>query len=725
LITIIVPTFNEEGNINALVTRIAAAFENSLNPYTIFFVDDRSTDGTIREIRRLAPHYSIKFTVKPKTIPRGKAYSLLLAFDLFTSEYIGMIDADLQYPPEALPAMMERLDEGADIVVGERVDKQTSFMRKSASDTFNYIFVNKLHDLKIDSQSGLKVFKKEVIESITVKPTAWTFDLEFLLRAKHTGFVIESYPIVFAPRTAGKTKISLFKASYEIGKNALQLKSSLSAITPFRKSEVEKYGVGFHHKGKRFVPHTSLHYSESAVFSVTAVQKVIGLLLLATIIIGLFFALKTSMIVIIAILTFLYFADLLFNFYLIYHGLAKEPEIRISKDVIAALPHREWPMYTIFCPLYKEWEVLPQFIYAMSRIDYPKDRLQVMLLLEENDPETVQKAREFNLPSYFDIVVVPDSKPKTKPKACNYGLLKAQGEYIVIYDAEDAPNPLQLKQAVLAFESVPDTVKCIQAKLNYYNPRQNLLTRFFTAEYSLWFDLILPGLQSFNTLIPLGGTSNHFRKRDLVEMNGWDAFNVTEDCDLGIRLAKRGFTTAIMDSITLEEANSDFKNWIWQRSRWIKGYMQSYLVHMRNPYHFIQNNKKMHLIALQINVGAKILSLFINPFMWIVTIVYFAARATVGPTIEELFPPVILYMAVTSLLVGNFMYLYAYMLGCAKRKHYGIIKFSFLIPFYWLMMSISAWVALYQMIVAPHSWAKTKHGLHLKQIQPVPHQAAI
>ncbi len=705
--------------------RIAAAFEHSLNPYSIFFVDDRSTDGTIREIRKLTIQFPIKFTVKPKTIPRGKAYSLLLAFDLVNSDYIAMIDADLQYPPEALPAMMERLDSGADIVVGERVDKQTSLIRKVASNAFHYVFVNKLHDLKIDSQSGLKVFKKEVIEEITVKPTAWTFDLEFLLRAKQTGFIIESFPIVFSPRTAGKTKISLFKASYEIGKNALQLKSSLSAITPFRASETEKYGIGFHHKGKRFVPHTSLHHSESAVFSVTMMQKLIFIVLTASITIGLFLALKTTLIVIIAILTFFYFADLLFNFYLIYHGLAKQPEIRISKEVIAQLPAREWPLYTVFCPLYKEWEVLPQFIYAMSRMDYPPDRLQVMLLLEENDPETVEKAREFNLPSYFDIVVVPDSKPKTKPKACNYGLLKAKGEYIVIYDAEDAPNTLQLKQAVLAFESVPESVKCIQAKLNYYNPKQNLLTRLFTAEYSLWFDLILPGLQSFNTLIPLGGTSNHFRRRDLLEMNGWDAFNVTEDCDLGIRLAKRGFTTAIMDSLTLEEANSDFKNWIWQRSRWIKGYMQSYLVHMRDPYLFVRNKKKMHLMALQINVGAKILSLFINPFMWVVTIIYFAARSVVGPTIESLFPPIILYMAVTSLLVGNFMYLYAYMLGCAKRKHYGIIKYSFLIPFYWLMMSISAWVALYQMIVAPHSWAKTKHGLHLKQLQPVAKQAVI
>src|SRR6185436_4286234 len=153
---------------------------------------------------------------------------------------------------------------------------------------------------------------------------------------------------------------------------------------------------------------------------------------------------------------------------------------------------------------------------------------------------------------------------------CNYGLHFAKGEYLVIYDAEDIPDPLQLKKAFLAFQKLPSNVACLQAKLNYFNSDQNLLTRFFTAEYSLWFDVILTGLQSIETTIPLGGTSNHFKTKILKQLKGWDPFNVTEDCDLGVRLFKQGYKTAIIESTTLEEANSNTKNWIRQRSRWIK-----------------------------------------------------------------------------------------------------------------------------------------------------------
>jgi cellulose synthase/poly-beta-1,6-N-acetylglucosamine synthase-like glycosyltransferase len=277
------------------------------------------------------------------------------------------------------------------------------------------------------------------------------------------------------------------------------------------------------------------------------------------------------------------------------------------------------------------------------------------------------------------------------------------------------PDPKQLKKAVLAFQKMGEKTVCIQAKLNFYNPHQNLLTRAFTAEYSLWFDLVLTGLQSINAPIPLGGTSNHFRLKDIRHLKGWDSFNVTEDCDLGIRIAKKGLKTALLDSTTLEEANSGKRNWLWQRSRWIKGYMQTYLVHMRNPIEFMKNWRTPHLITFQLVVGGKVLSMFINPLMWAITISYFALRMIVGSFIESFFPGIILYMGIFSLLVGNFLYAYYYMIGCAKHGHHELVKYVFLVPFYWLGMSVAAWIALYKLIVAPHHWSKTKHGLHLEK----------
>lgn len=372
-------------------------------------------------------------------------------------------------------------------------------------------------------------------------------------------------------------------------------------------------------------------------------------------------------------------------------------------------------MYTILCPLYKETTVLPQFVQAITSLVYDRHKLQVLLLLEEDDADTIAAARAMNLPDYFEIVVVPHSLPKTKPKACNYGLQIAKGEYIVIYDAEDIPESDQLQKAYAAFEMLDEKVVCIQSKLNFYNPRQNLLTRAFTAEYSLWFDLVLTGLQSINGPIPLGGTSNHFKTTVLRELGGWDAFNVTEDADLGMRLVKRGYVTAIVDSTTFEEANSNLKNWYWQRTRWIKGYMQTYLVHSRRLRDFRRNNHFLQGLFFQLVIGGKVLSLFINPLMWLLTISYFTMRPVVGPVVEQFFPAPILYLAVTSSIFGNFLYVYYYMMGCAKRGYYDLVKVAVLIPLYWLAMSAAAWRSLYEVIRKPHYWSKTKHGLHLQQ----------
>ncbi len=716
-VSIIVPTWNEGSNVEALIHRIDAEMQKYEITYEIVFVDDRSTDDTQKKIRGLSQKFPLRLIIKPEAIERGKAQSLMLGFEKADYELLAMIDADLQYPPEALGEMISKVDSGADIVVADRVDEKTTFMRRFTHWGFKFFFAEFLHGLTVDVQSGLKVFKKEIIERIKIKPSRWTFDLEFLTKARDAGYVIDTVNIVFNEREAGVTKINMLKATYEIGMNALKLKVAGPSVIPLHTKDIEKLGHGYHYKGQRYVHHSKLNHTESAIITLTQKQKLILFVLIAVIVLTFILSWHTALIVFVSILTVFYFGDLLFNFYLIVRSMTKSPELQVTQDQINAVPESEWPRYSIFCPLYKEWEVLPQFVSAMSKMDYPKDKLQVMLLLEENDPETVQKAREFNLPSYFEIVVVPDSKPKTKPKACNYGLLKTTGEYVVIYDAEDVPDVQQLKKAYLAFKSLPETVKCVQAKLNYYNPKQNLLTRLFTSEYSLWFDLTLPGLQSMQALIPLGGTSNHFRVEDLRHMNGWDAFNVTEDCDLGIRLAKRGFTTAVIDSTTLEEANSDYANWILQRSRWIKGYIQSYFVHMRNPKSFIKDKKVVHLVALQTIVGGKILSLFINPFMWLITLLYFILRAQIGDFVESLYPSVVFYMAVFCLIGGNFLYIYYYMIGCAKRGHYGLIIYSLVIPFYWLSMSIAAWLAVYKLITAPHHWAKTRHGLHLKNVK--------
>ena len=267
------------------------------------------------------------------------------------------------------------------------------------------------------------------------------------------------------------------------------------------------------------------------------------------------------------------------------------PELQVSETELADLDDDELPVYTILVPMYKESEVAAKVVNAVGRLDYPQDKLDIKLLLEEDDPETRQACQQAHLPACVDMIVVPHSQPKTKPKACNHGLRDARGEYLVIYDAEDRPESDQLKKAVAAFRRLdaeraalgdkgPEVV-CLQGKLNYYNARQNYLTKWFALEYTVWFDLFLPGLHVMGVPIPLGGTSNHFKTDVLRRLGGWDPFNVTEDCDLGIRLHREGYRTKILDSTTWEEANSRLGNWIRQRSRWVKGYIQTHLIHTR------------------------------------------------------------------------------------------------------------------------------------------------
>lgn len=487
----------------------------------------------------------------------------------------------------------------------------------------------------------------------------------------------------------------------------------------FRKTQVREFsdratrGRGFLIGGKRTVHHTNLAIHNSAAVSITAGQKLFLLTALLLTALLLLLSWKAVVFTLVCVLTAFYFIDLLFGLFLAYRSFSRNPEVQVSQSELNALKEKDLPTYTVFCPLYKEWRVLPQFIDAMQQLDYPKNKLQVMLQLEEDDTETVARARAMDLPEYFEIVVVPNSKPKTKPKAMNYGLQFATGDIITIYDAEDVPEASQLKKVVVAFRKLPDNVVCVQGKLNFYNPQQNMLTRMFTAEYSLWFDLILPGLQSIGAPIPLGGTSNNFKKSVLQELAGWDAYNVTEDCDLGMRLAKKGFRTAIVDSTTLEEANSGYHNWYRQRSRWIKGYMQTYLVHMRAPLQSVREFGLRNFLLLQLTIGGKVLSMFVNPLLWLITFAYFASRTQVAPIIEPFFPPVVLYLGVVSLIFGNFFYVYAYLIGLAKRREFRVMKFVFLVPFYWLGMSVAAWKALYELVVKPHYWQKTNHGLHL------------
>ncbi len=711
-LSIIIPTYNEEASIASLIRDISLVLAKKRIPYEIIVIDDNSQDQTYDLAHKLASRYPLEVYLKEGA--RGMGYSILEGFVHSSYRYVAIIDADGHYSPANLPKLYQLAKKTGFAIASRKLAKLPPLSRLTHR-LKDYLLVEKLLGLSpLDIESGLKIFHREVFEHLDEGLiSSWSIDAPLVYTAEELGYRGSSIEINFTPRHRYQSVRSNWHKN--ISRFVSYLKTKLAPRRIYRIfTNSSGLGSGVSYRKNRFITHSALDPKLSALQTFAPWQIIVISALIVGFSIGVVIDLKSTLIIVTAILSFIYLLDVIFNSVVTLKSLHAPPEIKIDDKELKLLSTTVLPRYSVLCPLYKEASVLPQFVASIQALDWPKDKLEVLLLLEADDTETISVARSMSLPSYFRIVIVPDSNPKTKPKACNYGLHHATGEYIVIYDAEDVPDPKQLKIAYLGFVNSAKSVVCLQAKLNYYNPTFNLLTRLFTTEYSLWFDVILPGLQSINTTIPLGGTSNHFRADKLRELGGWDAFNVTEDCDLGARLFNAGYQTSIIDSTTLEEANSNFRNWIRQRSRWLKGYMQTYFVHTRDPIKLMRQ-QGWHSLIFQLVVGGKIAFILINPFLWLMTIGYFAAHSVLGALIESIYPAPVFYMAIISLILGNFLALYNYMIGCAKRGHWELVKFVFLIPIYWLCISYAAVVAAVQLVFKPHYWEKTLHGLHLNK----------
>jgi cellulose synthase/poly-beta-1,6-N-acetylglucosamine synthase-like glycosyltransferase len=388
-------------------------------------------------------------------------------------------------------------------------------------------------------------------------------------------------------------------------------------------------------------------------------------------------------------------------------GFFGHPGTHISDREARAIPDRDLPRYTILVPAYHEANVVAQLVANLKALDYPVDRLEILLLLEEDDPQTLAAVKAAAPSPMVRIVVVPDGQPKTKPKACNVGLAIATGDLLVIYDAEDRPDPDQLRKAATAFANSGPEVACVQARLTYSNVRDNALTRLFTLEYDAWFQLMLPVMDRLGLPIPLGGTSNHFRIEALRRLGGWDPHNVTEDADLGIRATELGYRVLVINSNTFEEANGAYGNWIRQRSRWIKGYMQTTLVHTRHPARLLRRCGLRAGVGLAFLIAGTPLTFLLAPLLWINTLMWVVTGYTMLPTIGGWGAA----LSGVSLIAGNALAVLASMLAALKRRQWFLLPWALLNPLYWVMHSMAAYRGAWQLIFRPFYWEKTRHGL--------------
>jgi cellulose synthase/poly-beta-1,6-N-acetylglucosamine synthase-like glycosyltransferase len=412
--------------------------------------------------------------------------------------------------------------------------------------------------------------------------------------------------------------------------------------------------------------------------------------------------------VLVAGFTLFYTLTLGYRLVLVGRGMRGEHMVRVSDAEARSTPDEDLPVYTVLVPAYREPQVIGKVIASITALDYPADRLDVRLVLEADDDETIAAARASVGSAPVTIVVVPSAQPRTKPKACNFGLQTARGEFVTIFDVEDRPEPLQLRRAVVAMRRCGEGYACVQARLGYFNARQNLITRWFTIEYGNWFGLLLPGLVSVGAPVPLGGTSNHFRTDLLRDLGAWDAFNVTEDADLGMRLARLGYSVGVLDSLTEEEANCDFVNWVKQRSRWYKGYLQTWLVHMRRPVVVHRELGWRGGLGLHLFVLGTPLTALINPVFWLLTLMWYAQQPS---WVSHLFPPATFYLALGCFLLGNAAVVYLNLVTTRLMAQPGLLAAAVTVPLYWVMMSAAAFKAVFQLVCTPFYWEKTSHGL--------------
>lgn len=372
------------------------------------------------------------------------------------------------------------------------------------------------------------------------------------------------------------------------------------------------------------------------------------------------------------------------------------------------------PVVSVMVPLFKEREVAGHLIRRLERLNYPKELLDICLVVEEDDPTTRDTLERTKLPKWVRVIKVPKGNVRTKPRAMNFALDFCRGSIIGVYDAEDAPHPDQIHRIVRRFHERGAQVACLQGLLDYYNPRTNWLSRCFTIEYNIWFRVFLPGLEKLGFAVPLGGTTLFFRRAALEKLGGWDAHNVTEDADLGIRLARHGYRTEIVHTATEEEANCRFVPWVKQRSRWLKGFAITWAVHMRSPLRLLKELGLKKFLGVQILFVGTLSQFLLAPLLWTFWVIPLGLN---HPLQSVLSTGTLVTLAVVFLL-SELISIMVGMFAVSDQKHRFLMAWVPTMHFYFPMGTLAAYKAVYELLTQPFYWDKTTHGVFERTEDP-------
>jgi glycosyltransferase XagB len=365
------------------------------------------------------------------------------------------------------------------------------------------------------------------------------------------------------------------------------------------------------------------------------------------------------------------------------------------------------PVVSLLVPLYREAEIAGRLVAHLARLRYAPECLDVILLVEEGDTLTAEALAATGLPPFMRVLTVPPGEPRTKPRALNYALPFAHGEIVGIYDAEDRPEPDQIARVVRCFDEVAPEVACLQGRLDYYNANHNLMAGLFTVEYASWFRVLLPGVQRLGLFVPLGGTTLFLRREALEAVGGWDAHNVTEDAELGLRLARKGYRTELIDTTTYEEANAAVLPWIRQRSRWLKGYLITWASAMRDPRGLWRDLGTWRFLGVQVQLLAGALGFFLAPLLWSLVLAPFVPHPLDGVLTQAQFTWLVALMLL-SLVLSVAVSIHA----CAAPHLRHLRPLAPMVEVYYTLGTLAAWLGALELMARPFFWHKTRHGLY-------------
>lgn len=705
-VSVVIPVENHVSKLPALFKRIVPQLGATGRPFEIIVVDDRSQDETMQYLTHLPPEWHVRpFSKQGKT---GRSISIKEGTDQALASTIVLLDPDTEYSPEAMRGVIDML-QTCDIAVVRR--RSTLLSPFALLRSLQRLIFGQMVATNEDVRSGLKAFKRSLLESMRFDPeseTTWGLDAFLLYHAQHAGLVVGSVDAAYARHRRSIRRAIKAHMHASIGIAALRVMHVVRKLLPFLfpPAPVEYFSAGF----TNINDYLFLTPTQSAKGHVT--KETISLLavciLAVAIVLGVL-RLSLGVPVLRSFAMFIsvtYLSILLFRVAMLFQSVKANKE-KITDEEVKTLRDDELPVITILIPLYKEQEIIPQIFRYLSEFDYPQEKLDIIFILESSDPETSQAFLDMHPPANFKALLSPDIEPKTKPKAMNVALKVARGDVLVIFDAEVLPEKDQLKRAVVTFKKYPD-VKYLHGRMDVYNADENWITRLYTAEFCYFYHYLMPGFIESGYPVPISGHSTYFRREVIESVGAWDAYNVAEDCDIGIRIYRKGFGNGMMlDSHTWEQSTMTLPTWVRQRTRWIQGFVQTSMVQLRYPLLLKRELKSWkNFCAFLFLVPGNVILNFLNIIQWVFFILWHTTHA---PFLQSAYSGLTLYLATTNFIVGNFLFTFFAMYGLYMRNHFRIVPWAVLSFVYWIMLGIASIRSTWHLFLHPHKWDKTKH----------------